>query len=45
MQDMKVDGDDLAVPHKVVVPARFAVLERLLHLPPKPFKLICGYFL
>ena len=37
---MEMDGDDLAVPHKVVVPARFAVLERLLHLPPQSFKLL-----
>ena len=32
MENMKVDRDDLPVPHKVVIPARFAVLERLLHL-------------
>ena len=29
---MEVNCDDLSIPHKVVVPARFAVLERLLHL-------------
>ena len=32
MENVKVDRDDLPVPHKVVIPARFAVLERLLHL-------------
>ena len=33
---MEMHGDDLPIPHKVVVPACFAVLERFFHLEIKP---------
>ena len=35
MKNVEMHGDDLPIPHKVVVPACFAVLERFFHLEIK----------